>query len=194
MIKGIDISHWQKNVPKLTECDFVICKASEGATHTDVLFNKHLDECKKRNIAVVGAYHYAKTYNDPVADAYNFYTAIKDRSELGVNMVLALDIEGEDIRREGWLQWCEKWLDTVYKYTSIRPLIYISASYCKYLQPILNKNYGLWVAHWGAIKPTTGVYPIWAIWQYTNKLNGANLDGNYFNGGIDQLLKYCKKG
>lgn len=190
-LKGIDVSHWNPNNKIQSGIDFVICKASEGQSYGDNSFFTKLDRCKEQGIDLVGAYHYAKTNNPANNDAVNFLRRIYQRDELGKNMLLALDLEGEDIKRPNAYQWAKEWMDIVYDETGIRPLLYISASYTKNCKEIAEANYGLWVAHWGVKTPKFTSWDFYAVWQ--NKVED-NLDRDIFNGNKEQYLKYCRKG
>lgn len=189
MLKGYDVSHWQTKIPA-GQYDFLICKASEGKTTKDKAFKKHLESARAKGIDLLGAYHYARTNNTPEEDAKNFLNAIKDVPELRTNLLLALDLEGIDLKRKGSIEWAKKWMDIVYENTGIKPVIYIQGSYTKKIKLLKDADYGLWVAHWNVSHPATGVYPAWALWQY--KASGYDFD--YFNGNRIQYLKYCKGG
>lgn len=197
MLNGCDVSLWQNDNIITNEYDFVICKASESASIGDKTFQSKLDRCKSVGVDLVGAYHFACLYNTAETDAVNFLRQITNRPELGNNMLLALDFEmhpnytANNMLDPKSYEWCRKWLDTVYAETKVKPLLYTSGAYTKYLQTILDGDYGLWVAHWGVKKPTIGVYPFWAVWQYKVDKK-KNLDMDYFNGNKDQYLKYCK--
>lgn len=186
---GCDVSHWQQNNRITADFDFIICKASEGASCGDKTFYQKLDRCAAVGVDLVGAYHYARTTNTPETDAVNFLRRIQARPELGKNMLLALDLEAEDLKRAGSITWARKWLDLVYAETGIKPLLYISASHTKDCQLIADGDYGLWVAHWGVKKPTVNAWKFWAVWQYAVQ---DNLDRDYFAGTKEQYLKYCK--
>ena len=61
MIKGIDISHWQKNVDFKTlkdidDVNFIILKAggSDKGCYVDSTFYSRYEECKKHGINVGG--------------------------------------------------------------------------------------------------------------------------------------------
>lgn len=187
MLNGCDLSHWNDNKVITTNFDFVICKATEGSTYKDKTFNDKLDICKIKNIELVGAYHYAKTNQNVQDNVDNFLTTILQREELGKNLLLALDIEGEDIKRGNAWEWCLAWLRLVYKNTGIKPLVYTSASYTKCMEEIFKNDFGLWVAHWNVEKPKINIYSFYAIWQHTNK----PIDLDIFNGNKIQYLKYC---
>lgn len=189
-LTGCDVSLWQATTQIKGTNDFCIVKASEGNTIKDPKFHQHLDRCKFVNIGLVGAYHYAHTADKPEEDAALFLHQIHTRAELGENMILALDLEGEDLARANSLEWSRRWLDIVYADTGIKPLLYTSASYTKKMGIIVEGDYGLWVAHWNVKKPSTGAWPFWAVWQYTVENNALDLD--YFNGTKEQYLKYCK--
>lgn len=191
-LKGCDVSLWQDPSIITNEFDFVIAKASEGLHIKDKKFNAHLDRAKSLGINLVGSYHYARTLNPVEKDAANFLDAIAGREELGKTMLLALDIEGADASRPNCWQWARKWCDIVYNKTGVRPLVYTSASNIKHMKPLLDGNYGLWVAHWNASKPSISIYPFWAVWQY--KVDRArNLDLDYFNGNAVTYKKYCER-
>lgn len=187
-LSGCDMSLWQENTRVTPEFDFIIFKASEGASIGDPTFNAKLDRALALGIECVGAYHYARTTNTPETDAVNFLRRIKARPELGHNMMLALDIEGKDLQRAGSIDWCKKWLDIVYKETGIKPVVYISASYTKYCQKLADADYGLWVAHWNVKQPKISAWPFWAVWQTEVR---DNLDRDVFAGTKEQFLKYC---
>lgn len=186
---GCDMSLWQDDTRVTADYDFIIFKASEGASIGDPTFNSKLNRAKTVGVDLVGAYHYARTTNTPETDAENFLRRIQARPELGHNMILALDIEGEDLNKSGSIAWCRKWLDIVYNATGIKPVVYISASYTKYCADLFAGDYGLWVAHWGVKNPKVDAWTFWAFWQYEVR---DNLDRDYFNGSKEQFLKYCK--
>lgn len=187
----MDISHYQKSSVINTTSDFVICKATEGRTYKDKSFKEHLKTCDNVGIKLVGAYHYAKTYNDVKADADNFINAIINTKALQEErLLLALDIEGEDLRRDNNFNWSLEWLKLVENATGVKPVIYISASYTDKLKKILDNDNGLWVANWNTKEPKTGVYPFWALWQYAII---DHIDRDMFNGTKEQYLKYCKR-
>lgn len=187
---GIDVSHWNPNNRIQSDIDFCICKASEGMTYGDKTFNEKLDRCKDLGIGLVGAYHYAKTSNSPDNDAVNFLRRVQARPELGDNMLLALDLEGEDIKRPNAYEWARRWLELVRAETGISPLLYVSASYTKNCKAIAEEDFGLWVAHWNVEKPKISAWKFWAVWQ--NEVRD-NLDRDIFNGTKEQYLKYCRR-
>ena len=87
MIKGIDISHWQKKVDfdvlqDVDKVDFCILKAggSDKGCYVDSAFYSRYEECKKRGINV-GAYYFVGSKCDSdvdgAADAVRFLDIIR---------------------------------------------------------------------------------------------------------------------
>lgn len=191
MLKGIDVSRYQKTLKDFSKYDFVIIKATEGVTYTDPCLDQHYNNLhgstdgKPDTKKLYGFYHFARPENnDAIAEAKHFLSKVGHHAG---NALFVLDWEATALRYN--ISWAKKWMDYVYEQTGVRPLIYCSGSYTKNLKPLLNANYGLWVAHYNVSKPTTGVYPTYALWQYTSK----PLDMNYFNGTATQFKAYCKK-
>ena len=192
MLFGCDISHWQNDKVDLSKYDFVIIKASEGRTGVDACLDKHYNRLhgskdgKPDSNKLYGFYHYARPENNtPEAEAEHFLSLVGHHAGY---CLFVLDWEQVALRYS--ITWAVKWLEYVYEKTGVRPLIYCQGSYTKKLKPVLDKGYGLWVAHYTKKpKPTIGVYPCYAIWQYTSK----PIDLNKFNGTREQFLKYCRK-
>ena len=189
MLKGCDVSRYQKNSVNFNNYDFVIMKASEGVSLKDAYLDIHYDtlhgakDGKPDKNKLYGFYHYARPeYNNPEEEAAFFLSLVGHHTG---NAIFALDWEG--VATSYPITWAVQWLDYVYKETGVKPLIYCSSGYTKKLKPVYEKDYGLWVAHWNVDKPNTGVYPFYAIWQYTSK----PFDHDYFNGDREQFKKYC---
>ena len=189
MLRGIDVSRYQKNMKSFKGYDFVIIKATEGVTLKDVCLDQHYDtlhgskDGKPDKNKLYGFYHYAHPENNtPEKEAEFFLSQVGHHKG---HCLFALDWEGKALKCD--IKWAITWLDYVFKKTGVRPLIYCQASYTKNLAKVLKKNYGLWVAHYGVTKPNVKVYPSYAIWQYTS----TPIDKNYFNGDEEQFRKYC---
>lgn len=188
---GVDVSHWQT----ITECkavfpscDFVILKATEGATYKDKTLQSRYDLAQKCGVELFGIYHFYSSFKTPEQNAENFLDTA--RKYLGNNnMMLICDIEQRHaevphIFDTDIITFCE----IVEKETGIKPLIYTNSYNVRKMQKCLEKDYGLWVAHYGKQKPNTYMYGnMWALWQYTSK----PIDKNYFNGNKKQFLAYC---
>lgn len=196
MLKGIDISHHNKNMKDLTDIlkyDFVILKASEGMGFKDPFFNEYLKILRDPRFTkqpLLGFYHFARPeLNDPEDEAKNFLHVVQDHKGL-----YALDVEARALTVPFLDSWCLRWLTYVYNATGIKPLIYCSAAETKRFKECVKWGAGLWVAKWGA-KPTKADIKPWeffAIWQYTNSgiCSAVRVDENYFNGDKQQFAKY----
>lgn len=195
---GIDVSHhnwekitWQQRV-NIGVTDFTIMKATEGRTMKDYRlddwYNKvhHSRDGKPDTEALYGFYHYAHPeLNSAKSEADNFLNCVGHHA--GYCMYV-LDYEGKALQYKD-MDWALEWLYRVEKETGVKPLFYCQASFTKYLKPLYDKNYGLWVAHYNRAKPETGAYPFYAMHQYIDK----PFDLNVFNGGKEQFRDYCKQ-
>lgn len=195
-LRGLDLSHHNKNMADMhdiNEFDFVIFKATEGASYRDrslPVWLAHLnDEMLK------GYYHFCRADlgNTPQQEADNFLGWI----EYGIDgkSLLALDVEGAALRVKNIDQWCYEFAKYVFERTGIRILIYTSESYCHLFKKTASFGCGLWCAKWSENKPKKiSPWKLCAIWQYTSKLYVSNVrcDGNFFFGSRTQYLKYCE--
>lgn len=192
MLKGIDVSKWQnvgdyKDSSELGHTDFMIVKATEGATYNDPKFSQHIDYARNNNM-LIGAYHYARpdNGNQPEAEARNFVNALRNRNLIG-EVLMALDWEGKSINYNA--DWPLRWLREVYKLTGVKPLIYMSSSNIKKYGIIANEDFGLWVANWSKEPDSVKIAPwkIKALWQK----RGAPIDLDIFYGDIATWRLYC---
>lgn len=193
-LNGVDVSHWQSDADckrEFPSCDFVIFKATEGKTYKDKTLARKMQIAKDCGVKLFGLYHFYNSKKTATENASNFLeTATK---YLGNNdTLLVCDIEGQhaqnvDIFYTDIVEFC----DIVFEETGIKPLVYTSASNVCKMSKLLEKDYGLWVAHYTKqSKPRTSIYGnMWALWQYT----GSPIDRNYFNGTKKQFLAYCKQ-
>ena len=200
VLKGIDISRYQAgiNIASL-DIDFVIVKATEGVGYTDPNYKEYLTQAINNN-KKIGLYHYARPdlNNTPEDEATWFISKAKDYIK---KAILVLDWEvASSINNTTWAY---NFLKTVYEKTGVRPIIYMSASPANSYDwsRVVNGNFGLWVASYGAntgapgTPPTNRYWPFYILWQYTSKgyINGysKNLDLDYFYGTRDTWDKYA---
>lgn len=203
MLKGIDISHWQKGIDLgAIDVDFVICKATEGNGYTDEMCDTFYQKAKSLG-KKLGVYHFARPDlgNSPEAEADWF---VKETLGYHKEAMLILDWESGNLKDTVWAR---KWLDRVYSKTGVKPVIYMSASVMSSANwgDVVAGDYGLWVANYGSNNGTAqeevfNRYPLkywnfYALWQYTSvgRLNGynGNLDLNYFSGDGTAWDKYA---
>lgn len=201
-VRGIDISHYQKNVDWETlssatlsghKLSFVIMKATEGSTISDRLFKKNFQLAHKQGF-VCGAYHFFIPGANPEAQARFFISKVKLQKG---DLPPVLDVEKsgrlsvQELQREVLV-----WLDMVEKHYGIKPIIYANYSYKKkYLSTPEFDAYPLWIAHY--YKEELKYQGDWMMWQYTDRgsVDGVNdyVDCNVFNGNLMELQEMCLK-
>lgn len=202
MLKGVDISHHNKNMKDLRDLlnyDFVIMKASEGKGYKDTFIDNYMDILKDpiyTHSPLIGFYHYARPeLNTPEDEAANFLYVI-NRYTREYKCMVALDVEGMALTISDLDDWCLKWCKLIFDYLGYKPLIYCSAAETKRFKKCTKWGAGLWIAKWGNKPTKSDIKPwdIWAIWQYTNNdiCSAVRVDGDYFNGTRQQFLKYCE--
>lgn len=203
MLKGIDISHHQDgiNIASL-DVDFVIAKATEGVGYTDNCCDKFYQAAKNAG-KKLGVYHFARPdLGNSAIDEADYF--LKETTGYHKEAILVLDWESGDLTN---VSWAKTWLDRVKEKTGVKPVIYMSASVMSSADwsSVVNADYGLWVANYGANDgtPQESVfdrYPLkywtfYALWQYTSKGRLAgynrNLDLNYFSGDKTAWDKYA---
>ena len=206
MISGIDISNnnWatlsQVGFAPLYDTEqFIIMKASEGATYKDRFVDLYYnmvhgaEDGKPDANRLYGFYHYARPEkgNTPLQEVHNFLRCIGHHAGYAI---FALDVEEDALHLPNdYLDaWVAEWCDYFIKYMSVKPMIYCSAWDCNRFPSAYDRDCGLWAAKWSSKKPTRkeiNPWPFWAIWQHSNS-NGT-LDLDVFNGDIDAWRKYC---
>lgn len=203
MIKGLDISHHNKNMKDpeaILNYDFIIMKASEGRCFRDPHLDKYMDilrDPEKKKWPLIGFYHFARPDlgNSPEAEAEQFLISIRTYTRF--KPLVALDVEGGALFWADDLdEWCLSWCKHVYEHLGYKPLIYCSAAETRRFKKCTKWGCGLWVAKWGN-KPTKkeiSPWDVWAIWQYTSSgiCSAVRVDEDYFNGSKEQFLKYCE--
>lgn len=207
-MNGIDISKWQKGLKLANiKCDFVIIKATEGATYKDPCFDDFVKQAQQLG-KPMGFYHFSRpdNGNDPTAEAANFYKAIKPYVRQGI---LALDWEAGDLSKTDWAL---KWLDEVKRLTGVKPMIYTSQWVLNNydFSKIADGDYGLWIAKWrdheadynydmtnAGSKPKLKWWAFYAVWQWTSSgiLDGYSsyLDCDQFMGDVRAWNLYAGK-
>lgn len=180
---GCDMSHWNDNdefcLKGLCGTDFVILKATEGATYFDPTYLSRAKQVLKAD-KLLGFYHYARPEkNTAKKEANNFIMRVKQFKE---KCIVALDWEGNAVKKD-YGNWMMEWLETVKKELNTAPFIYVSYAEInrEEVQKALSAGYPLWVAKWGA-EPRCD----YTIWQFTNN----PFDKNYFKGTINDFKEH----
>lgn len=181
MLKGVDLSHHQSNFNAFNNVDFAIIKATEGVGYVDNACDTLYQRCKAAG-KLLGVYHYARPDlgNSAVAEADWFVKNIQGYLR---EAILVLDWEEGNL---GNVAWAKAWLDRVKEKTGIKPLIYMSnyPANAYNWSSVVEGDYGLWVANYGANtgaegnKPSVKWWPFYFIWQYTSKGHVQGFTGN----------------
>lgn len=169
----------------IRENDGIIIKATEGKTYKNPYMKTDADTALGYG-KLIGFYHFAKPLHNGAEDeALHFVNTVKDY--LG-NALLVLDWEGEALK--GSQIWARYWLDTVYKITGVRPLLYVSEAYRKPVGTFVEPgNYGLWVAKYSKNAPQVDPWKFKALWQYTS----SPYDKSHFYGDKKAWEAYGKR-
>lgn len=178
MIKGCDISNWQKSTPK--GYAFYIMKATEGNGYRDPSMAKHAANAKSYG-APLGFYHYARPDlgNAAQTEADFFVSVIS--GYLASGAVLALDLECAGYQK--YATWTKQWLTRVYEKTGIRPLLYVPGYYAKNFAAVCKEtDAGVWA-------PSNQDYYSGMAVVMTQTVEN-NIDTDYFFGTIEQFKKY----
>lgn len=181
MLKGIDVSYWQGAIDwkkvKAAGIDFMIARASLGDYYVDETLDYNMTEAKRNGIKV-GAYHFlqADTVEKARTEAKFFIEAIKPYK---LDLPAIVDIEDTrhiKLSKEELTKIADVFCEELKK-AGYEPMIYSSASW---LNEKLNtkelSDYGIWVAHWGTVKPAfSGDY---AVWQFSCKGIVSGISGD----------------
>lgn len=202
-LRGIDISSHQTGINcAAIDCDFVICKATQGTYYINPDCDRAYQTAKASG-KLLGVYHYA-TGDNVKAEADFFLANIQGYIH---EAILCLDWENNP---NGYnplcgtgapaKTWIKQWCDYIYEKTGVRPIVYGSASILAEISG--NGDYGVWVAQYPNYDPTGWQETPWnegaydcAIRQYTSQgyINGysGNLDLNKAYMTKEAWLKYA---
>lgn len=202
-LRGIDVSSHQEGINcAAIDCDFVICKATQGTYYINPDCDRAYQTAKASG-KLLGVYHYA-TGDNVKAEADFFLANIQGYIH---EAILCLDWENNP---NGYnplcgtgapaKTWIKQWCDYIYEKTGVRPIVYGSASILAEISG--NGDYGVWVAQYPNYDPTGWQETPWnegaydcAIRQYTSQgyINGysGNLDLNKAYMTKEAWLKYA---
>ena len=206
---GIDISNHQSKmdlaaVLRQSKTDFVIVKATEGITFVDG-YCENFARITKSAHKKFGFYHFARPErNSAKAEAEFFYKHTKNYYNTGIPV---LDWESPGKKN---VAWAKEWLDYVYEWSGVKPVIYMSESVANAYnwKPVADAGYGLWVAKYRDYKtdynydmstagraPSVKWWKFYMMWQWTSvgRVSGysGNLDCDIFYGDNTAWDKYA---
>lgn len=196
MLNGIDISNNNytldlKTVLEKNPIDFVIMKATQGNWYVDAYCDTFYQTAKSMD-KLLGVYHYADGTGTPEEEARFFIENVKGYVH---EAILIMDWEHYSNVAFYTADWCEKFVDEVYKLTGVYPVIYMNENTLHKKdarlfdfdwKALLDKNCGLWLAQYADNNPTGFQDKPWStvsdyyvlIHQYTShgELLGYNLE------------------
>ena len=198
MLKGIDISNWQRGFNlEATKPGFCIVKATEGISFVDKTCDTFVQQCIRLGIPF-GFYHFART-NGGAREARYFYTQTRNYVGKGIPV-----LDFEDRRNDN--HYIDEFVREYHAITGVYPWVYMSNDFINnrgYGSEYVKRNCGLWLAGYpsrATMYPTVKTCPYkhngWtlAAWQFTDNLNigGMHVDGNIFYGDSSAWNMYAK--
>lgn len=203
MLKGIDISHWQRDsykdaIDRFAE-DFVIMRAA-WRYWVDPTCDKAYQYAKSKG-KKLGVYFFPLT-SDGSATKHAEWAVDQVLGYLG-EAIIALDWESyscvEGYNNVNLKGWAIEWLKAFERKSGVKPLIYMNSS-CERSDwsDLVENDNGLWIANYGPNdgefhgRPPISNWPFAAIHQYTSIL-GGKYDGDAFYGDHIAWSKYAAK-
>lgn len=208
-LQGIDISRHQGRVNWdliQKDVDFVILRAGYGGGGVDEQFPRNRDEARNRGIPRQFYFYAYPGRSSGRAQAEEFFQRV---GRLQPGESISLDIEDDPVFGRNLVpsdvQWCLEFLNRCKELFGVKPLIYMNSYTLGKFDwtPVKNGDFGLWVANYGPnngkpnTRPGSGVWPFWALWQYTSRGNRGGIspvDVNIFSGDKAAFLKYGLQG
>lgn len=202
-VNGVDVSHHQDtggdaiawNSVRDDNNRFAIIKATEGTDYTDDAYAKFAQGALDSGLTV-GAYHYARPANDPVAQATNFANVLKTGPATTLPPVLDLEVD-EGLSPQELRDWTRTFLTELEKQTGRRPMVYTYRYF--WLEQMGDtdefSDYPLWLAAYQNKAPApVGGWDTVDIWQRSEsgRVAGINtpVDLNLFNGNQGQWASF----
>jgi GH25 family lysozyme M1 (1,4-beta-N-acetylmuramidase) len=210
----IDVSHWQGTLDwgaidvayRAGVISGVIMKAGEGTStgmRVDPQFIRNQSQARQLGIPRQ-FYGFANPgLSSGVTQASGMDALV---SPLQPGESVSLDMEDTDRKvQPGDVVWSLQFLRTLQGRTGTTPLIYLNeATMGRYdWSPVAQAGFPLWLASWGSnngrpgIRPHSGPWPTWTIWQYTSKANLAEInpvDADLMDGTVQDFLNLGRQG
>lgn len=203
----IDVSSWQTGINVTTSgAQIVVAKATEGIGYVNPDCDRVVQDALGAGQGV-GAYHFAHTENNAVAEANYFID--NTRGYIGKGIVPILDWEPSAPWDTGWAL---TWLRTVEAAWGTKPIIYMNQSTENSYNwdSVVAGDYGLWIAAYTlgytpiygfnppAAQPTLYHWPFAVAWQYTSTGYvgdwGGALDLSVVYGDLNTWYAYAGSG
>ena len=194
-IEGIDISHhqgtidWGQLTPDSSHKQFIIAKATEGATYQDPMFIEYAKHAWAAGFRQVGTYHFLRFGSSlPKDQMKNFISQIEALKAALPDLrepIIALDIEEHKGADYTLVQSVTEESVRCLKAINITPFIYTRTSFWDAHvseTPAIVKACPLWIARWRTTPPEPKELPkgwdSWKIWQYTDQGKVPGISGS----------------
>lgn len=126
----------------------VICKATEGLTFNDALFNQHRADAALHGLRF-GAYHFARPdHNSPVSEAKHFVAVVKKVGRRDFKPTLDLEVTTKMTPVE-LATWVKKFNVVVKNNLGCWPMFYSYSAYIRRMNLSRPVGSGLWLASYG---------------------------------------------
>jgi lysozyme len=197
VIKGIDVSRWQKEVDwmlvKEADITFAFVKATQDDFRRDPFFERNWEETKCVGITR-GAYHYF-TPNTPVQGQIDIFTSTVILEPGDLPPVLDVEVATKGMSGEELRQNIRVWLEAVQAHYGVKPIIYTNQNfYRRWLQGYF-QDFHFWIARYSPTEPETHETDKWFFWQYSDRgrIPGikAAVDMNHFAGDLEAFNTLC---
>jgi len=202
---GIDISKYQKHeIDSIRfakdSLSFIICKATEGNTYTDVQFKSNWTSIKAKGF-IRGAYHFYRSNDQAESQATHFLTTIQDLENTDLPPIV--DFEEGSIDKNSTMMDIQKglldFLQIIHEKSGRLPIIYTDLNTGDhFLNDTAFSHYPLWVANYrkgdAPHQPSAWKDSKWTLWQRTDnyRMDGIQNDFDVFNGSTEDLHRFIK--
>ena len=200
-IRGIDISHYQKDIDweklsgaMIKNCPirFIMIKATEGSTRLDPNFKDNFINAKEYGY-IRGAYHFWSNKSGAREQAAFFLKKVH-LQDGDLPPVLDVEHKPQNMSTEDFQQEILAWLHIVEDRYHVKPIIYTYYKFkTSYLSAPVFDDYPYWIAHYYVDKVQYA--GPWKFWQHTDagKLPGIKgyVDFNLYNGSFYDLKQLC---
>ena len=202
----VDVSHFQTNIdfPSVKQAGILamIHKATQGTTYGDPSYAVNRIAANKVGL-LWGAYHFGTAQDVPTQVNHFLHAAAAD-----ANTLLVLDWEENTIASQGTmsLDQAKQFVQMVQAKTGRFPVLYggslIKQSVGTNGDAVLSQC-PLWLAQYTSAPSLPSGWPKYAIWQYTDGINGpqphsvngiGNCDRDVFAGSEAELRDFWKSG
>lgn len=197
VVRGIDVSRWQKEIDwtlvSQSDMAFSFIKATEGSYWQDPFFSRNWEETKRHGIKR-GAYHFYRP-TAPVEEQIQVFTSTVNLEPGDLPPVLDLEVMDKNVSPEQLRKDVRTWLEAVTAYYGVRPIIYTGQNYYRRYLKGHFPEYKFWIARYSDVKPETYHTDNWMFWQFTDRGSVAGIDAavdiNFFAGDFEQLRQLC---